>query len=481
MRLNVVLRYVGMVILLVAVFMLISAVVSLVNGVDSAFNALFLSAVLTASLGAFPLIFVRKAGHLLMKEGYVIVVTAWLVACFVGMFPYLLWGGEFTVATAWFESVSGFTATGATALDNVEALPNGLLFWRSSTSWLGGVGVVLFALLILPSMDGNKMTLASMELSAMSRDNYRYRAQKIVYVLLMLYVGLTLSETVLLRIAGMGWFDAVNHSFSTVATGGFSTRSASIGYYDSVWIESIVTVFMLLSGIHFGLLFATLTGKRNNIFRSEVTRFYLLTVLFAAVFVSLSLWNSNIYTTFGESVRHGLFQVSAVITTTGFTTADMTLWTPFGMVVLIYLMFQCACAGSTTGGIKSDRILLSLKVLRARLHQQQHPNAVIRIRLNGVTQENSVINAAMFYIVLYVMIVLAGTVIATAMGMDLLSGFTMVAACMGNTGVGFGEVGPASGYANTAPALKSLCTVLMLLGRLEIFGLIHLFMMKWWR
>ena len=481
MRTNVILRYTGMVVLLNAAFMFIAACVSLAGGLDSAFYALLLSTVITASLGSFPLIFVGKSGQLTMKEGYMIVVLAWLMSCLVGMFPYLLWGGEFTVASAWFESVSGFTTTGATALHNVEALPRGLLFWRSSTHWLGGVGVVMFAMVILPSLGRAKMTLSSAELSPMARDNYRYRAQKIVQILLMLYLGMTVTAAILLKIAGMNWFDAVNHAFSTVATGGFSTRSASIGYYDSRWIEAIVMFFMTMSGVHYGLLFATITGKHNNMFRSEVTRFYFATIAVAAACIVLSIWLSGVYPSFGESLRRGLFQTISTITTTGFAIADTTVWTPFSIAVLIYLMFQCACAGSTSGGIKSDRIWLAMKVLKARLLLQQHPNAVIRIKLNNVSQDNSVVNFAMFFIVLYILIVLAGTLVVTAAGMDLTTGFSMVAASMGNIGPGFGTVGSMADYAHVSPFVKTFCTLFMLLGRLEIFGLIQLFMIKWWR
>lgn len=481
MRLNVILRYTGMVILLTAVLMLVSACVSLADGQDSAFYPLLLSAVITASLGSFPLIFVGRGGQLTMKEGYMIVVLAWIAACVVGMFPYLLWGGEFTVATAWFESVSGFTTTGSTALHNVEALPRGLLFWRSSTHWLGGVGVVMFALLILPSLGRAKIMLSSAEISPLARDNYRYRAHKIVQILLLLYVGMTVAETVLLRIAGMNWFDAVNHAFSTIATGGFSTRNASIAYYDNIWIEGIVTFFMMMSGVHYGLLFATITGKRNNMFRSPVTRFYFATILVAAACITLSIRAADIYPTLSESARKGLFQTVACISTGGFAIADTTDWTPFSIAVMIYLMFQCACAGSTSGGIKSDRIWLAFKVLKARLVQQQHPNAVVRIKLHDVVQDNGVVNFAMFFIVLYVLIVLAGTLVVTATGIDLMSGFSMIVASMSNVGPGFGTVGSAADYAHIPPGIKTFCTLFMLLGRLEIFGLIQLFMIKWWR
>ncbi|MDL2320161.1 TrkH family potassium uptake protein [Alistipes sp. OttesenSCG-928-B03] len=483
MRINVILRYAGIVMMLNAVFMLIAAGVSLAGGLgpDSSFYALLLSAVLTGGMGAFPLLFVERTDRLTMKEGYAVVVSAWLLACFVGMFPYLLWGGEFDLSTAWFESVSGFTTTGATALHNVEGLPRGLLFWRSSTHWLGGVGVVMFTLLIMPSMGHNKMTLSSVELSPLARDNYRYRTQKIVQILLLIYVGMTACETVLLKVAGMNWFDALNHSFSTISTGGFSTRNASIGYYDNVWIEVITTAFMIISGLHYGLIFATITGKRNNIFRSEVARFYLIVFGVAALLISVNLWGEGVYATVGESVRKGFFQAAAMITTTGFATADTTTWTPFAIVVLIVLMFQCGCAGSTSGGIKSDRILLAFKVFKARLLQQQHPNAVIRIKLGGVAQDREVVNFAMFFIVVYLMLVLIGTVVVAASGVDLTTAFSMIASSIGNIGPGFGTVGTAADYSHISPFINFFCTLFMLLGRLEIFGLIQLFMIKWWR
>ena len=253
MRLNVVLRYMGLMLLLNAGFMLLSACISLFNNFDTGFYPLLLSFLLTSVLGVFPLIFVPKGEQISTKEGYGIVVGSWLAACMAGMMPYMLWGGEFSLINAWFESVSGYTTTGSTILNDVEALPNGMMFWRSATHWLGGVGVVMFALVVLPASGAqNKMKLSHMELSSMAKDNYRYKTQKILHILLVVYVGLTFVQTVLLRIAGMDWFDAVNNSFSTIATGGFSTKNLSIAYYNNVWIEIIITLFMAVSGLHFG-------------------------------------------------------------------------------------------------------------------------------------------------------------------------------------------------------------------------------------
>lgn len=481
MRPAVVFRYIGVIMLLNAAFMLLSAGVSLINGVDTAFYPLLLSFILTGILGVFPLIFVRKNDKINTKEGYAIVVGAWLTACLVGTFPYLLWGGEFTWSSAWFESVSGFTTTGATALADVEALPRGLLFWRSSTHWLGGIGVVMFVLVILPTLGKTKMTLSSVELSPLAKDNYKYKAQKIMYILAFVYIGLTLLETVFLKIAGMNWFDAVNHSFSTIATGGFSTKNASIAYFDNLAIEIIVTCFMVLAGVHFGLIFATVAGKKNNMFRNEVPRYYFATLLAFGIMIAVSLWFNDYYDTLPESLRYSMFQSAAIITTTGFATADTTIWPSFAIMLLIFMMFQCGCAGSTSGGIKSDRVWLALKVIRAKFLKQQHPNAIIRIKLNGVTQDDSMIGFVMLFIVTYILIVCIGTVIVTATGEDLMTSFSLVASSMGNVGPGFGSVGSMSNYSHLSPFIKIFSTIFMLLGRLEIFGLIQLFLMKWWR
>lgn len=479
-RLGIISKYIGMVLLLDSAFMLAAAVIAWGNGMDSGFGPLFLSFVLTAALGAFPMVFVGKTREISSKEAYVIVAGAWLLSCVVGMFPYLMWGGTFDLVDAWFETVSGFTTTGATILTDVEVLPKSMLFWRSATHWIGGMGVVMFALTILPSLGKTKMTLSSVELSPLARDNFKYRTQKIVLILLYVYIGMTLLETVLLRVAGMGWFDAVNHSFSTIATGGFSTRNLSIGAYDSVFIEAVITFFTFASGLHFGLIFATLIGSRRNIFRSEVARYYVISILVGAAIMSVSLWQSDIYESLGASVRHGLFQAVTIITTTGFATADTTVWTSLAMMVLFLFTIQGAMAGSTSGGLKSDRILLAFKVIRTRIRQQQHPNAVMRIKLHGVAQEESTISFAMLYIVIYIMVVLLGTIVHTAAGADFVTGLTSAASCMSNVGPGFGDVGSLSNFASLPDVSKFMSSLLMLLGRLEIFGLIQLFLIKWW-
>lgn len=470
-----------MIMLLVAGFMLTAAIVSMLNGFDSATYPLLASFVITAIMGAFPLIFVAKGELVSTKEGYMIVVLSWLLACFMGTMPYLIWGGEFSITHAWFESVSGFTATGSTILTDVEVLPKGLLFWRSSTVWLGGIGVVMFVLLALPSMGHTKLKLTSLELSSFAKDNYSFKARKIMQILLVVYVGLTAAATLMLKIAGMEWFDAVTHALSTVATGGFSTKNASLAHFDSVWIDSIVIFFMIVSGLHFGLIFATLTGKNNNLFKSEITRYYLWVIVIGVVLTVPWLLFKGVYSDLGSALHHGAFQVVAVVTSTGFATADTNLWPPLTTILFILLGMQCACAGSTSGGIKCDRVLLAFKGIRATMIQRQHPNAVVRIKLNGVIQENSVVSMAVIFIVAYLMFIALGTIIATMLGMDLMTSFSMAAASMGNVGIGFGDVGSMGNYHTIPTGGLYLSSGLMLLGRLEIFGLLQIFALSWWK
>ncbi len=481
MRLNIVFRYIGMVMLLNAVFMLISAVMSALNGIDSAFYALLLSAGLTGVIGLFPMIFVSADKQISSKESYCIVVGAWLMSCFVGMMPYLLWGGEFTLGKAWFESVSGYTTTGATILNDVEALPRGLLFWRSCTHWMGGAGVVMFTLMIMPMLGRSRMMVSSVELSTIAKDDYRYKSGTVMRILLSVYLGLTAACFIGLKIAGMGWFDSVNHAMSATATGGFSTKNMSVGFWDNPWIESVLIVFMFLSSLHFGVIFATLTGKRNNLFRSEVVRYYFAFLAVAIAAIAVSTFTNGTYGSFGEALRRSAFETVSQATTTGFTSNDSNLWGPFAVAVLIFTAIQCACAGSTGGGLKADRVYLAGKIIWHQIRQQQHPNAIIRIKLNGITQEPSTLAFVMLFIVLYIFLILLGTIFITAFGYDALTSFSVAVSSLGNVGPAFGQIGGFDNFAGLPGGVRFFTTLLMLLGRLEIFGLVQLFLLKWWK
>lgn len=481
MRIHVVIRYIGMVLQFIAAFMLLSAVVSFLNDHDSAFYPLLLSSFLTALLGLFPLIFAEKAEDIKIKEGYAIVVGSWLLACVVGMFPYSIWGGEFIGVNAWFESVSGFTTTGASILNDIEFLPRGMLFWRSASAWIGGIGVVMFALVILPSMGRSRHMLSNVELSTIAKDNFHYRSKVIIRILAMVYVGLTVCTTIALKFAGMTWFDAVTQAMSACATCGFSTKNLSIGFWDSALIESILIVAMTLSAIHFGILYATLTGRRNNIFRSEVVRTFIGMMAIFAVVMSFSLFAEGIYGSWGESLRHSVFQVVSVTTTSGFATADTNTWTPLAIMLLIILSVVCGCAGSTSGGMRVDRMLIALKIIRNRIRVQLHPNAVMRIKMDGAVQDEGVLNLVMTFIVAYIMTALLGTIVYTMFGLDIITSITASISCISNVGPGFGEVGSMSNYADLPAVLKLNSTLLMLIGRLEIFGFVQLLFIRTWR
>lgn len=481
MRINVVIRYVGMVLQFIAAFMFLSAVVSWLNDYDSAYYPLLLSSFITALLGTFPLLFVERVDEISIKEGYGIVVGSWLVACIVGMFPYLIWGGEFTMINAWFESVSGFTTTGASILNDIEYLPRGLLFWRSSSAWIGGVGVVMFALVILPSMGKSRHMLSNVEISTIARDNFHYRSKVIFRILISLYTSFTLITTIALKYAGMTWFDAVTHAMTSCGTCGFSTKNSSIAFWDNPWIEVILIVAMTLSAIHFGILYATITGRKNNIFRSEVVRTFIGMMLIIALMIAVSLVAADIYPDFGTAMRHAAFQVVSISTTSGFATADTNTWTPLAIMLLIFCSVICGCAGSTSGGMKVDRLLIASKVIRNRMKIQLHPNAVIRTKVDGIVQEESTQSLVMTFIVAYIMLVILGTVVYTLFGCDLITGVTASISCISNVGPGFGEIGSMDNFSELPGVLKLNSTLLMLIGRLEIFGFVQLLFIRSWR
>ncbi len=470
-----------MVLLVLAAFMLLAAGISYLSNMDTGYYPLLMSSLLTLLLGCFPMIFVPRTDRISTKEGYCIVVGAWIISSVVGMFPYLMWGGEFSPMNAWFESVSGFTTTGASILNNVEALPRGLHFWRMATCWVGGIGVVMFTLVILPSIGKSKMMLSNVELSSLAKDNFNYRTQTIVKIILSVYIGLTAVTILLLKLGGMCWFDALCYAMSTCSTCGFGTKNTSVAFFDSAVIEAVLIFGMAVAGIHFGLIYATVTRKANNIFRSEVTRFYLWTIAVAALLIALSLRKADVYPSMIASLRYSLFQTVSYITTTGFAIADCNTWTSFAMLILIFCSIVCACAGSTSGGLKIDRLLLAVKMMRNRLRRQQHPNAIFRTKVDGIPQDKDMLNTVMVYTVAFMMMILAGTFTNTLLGADLMTGFSSAVACAGNVGPGFGEVGSMDNYSAMPSVMKLNLTFLMLLGRLEIFGLIQLFFIRWWR
>jgi len=478
-RWPIVFRHLGIFLLFEASFLTAAGIISLIEGESSAIP-LFYGALIAILFGIFPLIYVPRPKDLRPAEGPVIVVLGWLVACLVGTLPYVLWGGEFNFTNAWFESVSGFTTTGSTILSDVESLPKGLLFWRSATHWIGGVGVILFVLLILPVTAQSKVVLFNIEMSSIAKDSFAARIAEIIKILLFVYVGLTVLETLLLWIFGMNLFDAVNHAFATIATGGFSTRNLSIASYDQLDIEIIIMVFMVMSGIHFGLIFQTILGKKKNIFRSSIVRYYVLSMAIGIVIVSLKLFLEN-YGSWWSSVRMASFQVISLGTTTGFATVDTAHWPYFTRLILLIFTIQCACSGSTSGGMKVDRVVIFFKALANRVRQLQYPRGIFVVRINEKVLPEEAVTGVLVFIITYVLIIALTALILTGAGLDMLSAFSASAATMGNVGPGFGSVSSLGNYGAIPNLGKYLLTLNMLLGRLEIFGLMSLLFIRFWK
>lgn len=481
MNISVVSRNIGIALLFNAIFMFLGVIVSIIYDFDSSFSPLFLSGVITVIAGLFPLIFVRKYQSINIKEGFTIIVFSWLLSCLFGMLPYVLWGGEFSLINAWYESVSGYTTTGATILNDIEGLPKGLLFWRSSTHFLGGIGVVIFMLLILPGVSPFRMRLSKMEISALSKENYKFKTKQTISVIASVYVGLTILETFCLMLVGMNFFDAINHAFSTVSTGGFSTKNESILGFHSFPIELVITIFMLLSGLHFGLLYSSFTSRSFKILKSPIIRYYLITVFIAIIVVAFNIKISGEVDSWVTAFRQSAFQTISLASTTGFATADTSVWPHLSILILMYLSIQCACSGSTTGGIKSDRIFIFFKAFKSQMKKHVHPNAVIPVRVGNHSVEQDLVSSVTMYIIIYLILVFVVALLLSVMGIDFMDSFSASVANMGNVGPGFGSVGSLSNYSQFPVFAKFLSTIQMLLGRLEIYSLLVIFVIYKWR
>ena len=479
MRIEIVLRYIGIVLLFDAIFLFISFLLSLFLSESTTIPFLY-SSLIALFFGLLPLIYVPPTDYITNFEGTAIIVFGWITSCLIGSLPYILWGGEFSIVNSWFESVSGFTTTGSTIVNDIESLPKSLLFWRSSTHWIGGIGIILFALLILPASNTSKWILLKAEMSSLAKSNFRYRAREIFRILLYLYLGLTILETVLLHLAGMTFFDAINHSFATIATGGFSTKNLGIASFNNLGIEIIIMVFMVLSGIHFGLTFNTILGRRDNIFRSPVIKTYVLILFIGIVIATLKLYLTGTYTFWG-SVRYSSFQVISLGTTTGFATADTGNWPSFVQLILIYFTIQCATAGSTSGGLKFDRVLLFFKAMMKNIKLIQHPHALIALKIGDKSISDTMESHTMVFIVLYVFIIFLTTLILSTLDINIITAFSSSATTLGNVGPGFGDVSSLGNYAALPDLGKFVLTLNMLLGRLEIFTIISLLFIKSWR
>ena len=396
---------VGKALLVSALFMLISIVVSLLNGRDSAFGPLMVSFIITLIVGAFPFIFVRKTQSLSLTDGFLTIVLSWLLSFIFGMLPYVLYGGEFTLINAWFESVSGYTTTGSTILNDIEALPRSLVFWRSSTHYIGGLGVVVFLLLVIPEASPYRLKLTNMEMSSLSKEGYRYKSSKVVRVITTVYVTLTVTSFFALWAAGMPLFDAVNHAFSIAATGGFSTKNMSVGAFGSDAINLVVLFFMAVCAMHFGLIYAVFATGSLKPLKNSVVRYYFGSIAVMSMIIMFSLMTKGGYESWGRALLDSSFTVVSYLSTAGFAICDNSTWPWLAGVVLLMASFQCGCAGSTTGGIKVDRIIIAFKAVSNEIRHRLHPSSVSHARLSGQHLADDAVNAVLMYIVVYFLVI----------------------------------------------------------------------------
>ena len=469
MNLKVISRNVGIALLVSALFMLLSIFVSLYDGVDSALAPLLISFTITFIVGIFPFIFVRKTAQISLKDGYMIIFLSWLLSFVFGAMPYALWGGPFTVVNAWFESVSGFTTTGATILSDVEALPRSLLFWRAATHFIGGLGVVVFLLLIIPNSSPIRLRLTNMELSSLSRDDYRNRANKTVSIFAGVYLGICAVAFLSYWAAGMSAFDAICHAFSVCAAGGFSTKTLSIAAFGSPLISLITIVFMFLASVHFGLVFITLAGRTLRPLRNPVLRFYCFALVVISVITSVSLKLKGVDASWAGAFLDGTFHVVNYASTTGFAISDNAAWPMLPCFMLVLVSMVCGCAGSCTGGMKVDRVIVLFKAIHMQIQKTLYPSSVFEVRVGRRVLHDEEIYPQILYICLFILLIGFSTILCLLIGDPNGHALTGSLATLANVGPSLGSIGSFGNYDAEPHALKLIFSVNMFLGRVEIY------------
>ncbi len=494
MHLNtrIIIHLMGLLLLFNGGFMMLAALMSGIYR-DGVTYQIALAALTTLFIGTVAMFFTR--GHkkeVKRREGYIIVTFGWLVMSASGVLPYIFSGAIPGLTDAFFETISGYTTTGATILNDIEVLPEGILFWRSLTHWIGGMGIIVLAIAILPLLGIGGMQLFAAEAPGPGGDKLHPRITDTAKRLWFIYLGYTAAETILLMVAGMHFFDAFNHALSTVSTGGFSTKNASIAYWsDQPMIQYIIMLFMFLAGTNFVLSYFAFKGKVQKVLKDEEFKFYRIFIALFAILVALvvyfqaevprSEYHPMVWGAAESAIRHSLFQVLAVITTTGFVTSDFTAWTPFLTVFFFGLMFVGGSAGSTSGGIKFMRHILIIKNGLLEFKRTLHPSAIIPVRFNRKTVSEHIVYNVIAFFVLYMLLFIIGAFVLGFLGLDFASALGGAASSLGNVGPAFGSLSPLNNF-STLPALgKWWCGFLMLAGRLELFTVLILLTPYFWK
>jgi trk system potassium uptake protein TrkH len=482
MHLKVIFKILSILILIIDIFLLICSAIAWSYNDWVSVRAFFYSALFSGCI-SFGILYVfrkDKKNVLSVRDGFLFVTLSWLVASSVGALPFVFSGYIPTISDAFFETMSGFTTTGATILTDIERMSEAMLFWRALTHWLGGMGIVVLAVAILPLMGIGGMQLMQAEAPGPTVDKITPRITVTAKYLWFIYVGFTAIETFLLMLGGMSLFDALTHSFATLATGGFSTKNLSVMHYNSAYIDWVITIFMVAAGMNFTLHFRMLTGNVKGLLKNTELKAYLVIFASASVFIAVIL-NGKIYHGFWESLRFASFQAASILTTTGFATADYELWPYFAQVILFMLMFVGGCAGSTGGGIKVIRIVTLLKQGLNEMKYLVHPRGIFTLRLSGHPVRKNIVYAISGFFFFYMFTLLTVTMLVASCGTDLFTSLTTALATVGNIGPGFGLVGPTENYAFYPDYVKWVLSIAMLIGRLEIYTVLVLLTPMFWK
>ena len=494
LNIKIIYRFLGLTAILNGVFMLIAVPFSIYHNEEALWGILN-AGILTVFIGLLLYFFNKPAStNIQKKEGYLIVTLGWLTLSITGMLPYLFTGAIPNITNAFFETLSGYSTTGSSILTDIESLPKGILFWRSATHWIGGMGIIVLTIAILPLLGIGGMQLFMAEAPGPSTDKLHPRISDTAKRLWLIYVTLTFAEFFLLKVAGMTWFDAINHAMATMSTGGFSTKNESLAYYNGMpFVQYIVIFFMFVAGTNFVLSYFALKGKIKKVLQSEEFKYYFLGIVLLTILVSILILffqDSSLKTTiehpmvFGEvesAVRHALFQVVSIITTTGFVSADFTMWSFFATAVFFSLFFVGGSAGSTSGGVKIVRHIVMLKSSFLEFKKAIHPNAIIPVRYDDKTVNQTIVFNIISFFIIYMFIFVVSSVILTFFGLDFTSALGASASSLGNIGPAIGSVSPIDNYAHLSNGAKWVCSFLMLIGRLELFTVLILFSPFFWR
>lgn len=481
MNYKLILRMLGRTLLLEACCLLLPLLVSLYYGETP---LPFVYTILILSVISLPLAFVKSKTQFFAQEGFVIVAAIWLLFCVFGSLPFLFSGYFSAWSDCFFEVTSGFTTTGASILTNVEVLPKGILFWRSFSSWMGGMGVLIFTLAILPNTGQRTHNLVRAESPGPVKSKLVPKTAQSSKILYSIYITLTVLEILSLRMVGMPWYDSVVHSFATICTGGFSIKNASIGAYGSPAVEIIITIFMLLSSLNFAVFFLLITKRFKSVLKSDELRYFLGIVAVATGLIALNLIlapDSVETGSIGGILRHALFQVATIITTTGFSSVDFNLWPIFPQMILVLLMIIGGCAGSTAGGIKVSRFLLLIRNIRRDTRKISHPRAVKVVKLDGNVVDESTLERVSTFFACFSFILALTCLIVSLDNFSFTTTVTAVIASIGNVGPGLDMVGPMGNYSAFSDLSKLSLSLCMLIGRLEIFPILILLTPSTWK